>query len=129
MVEAEPTPHLAPYGVTMTQSIRLADLIEFRAEKRVRKKLFEGAQLWGELLCFEPGQAAPRHHHPREDELFIILEGHAAVTAGDRELDAAADTLVIVPATVPHDFRNVGSGRLVAMFVKLSRACGKVTQL
>jgi mannose-6-phosphate isomerase-like protein (cupin superfamily) len=128
MVEAEEAPQLAPYGVTVAQSIRLADLIEFRADKRVRKKLFEGAQLWGELLCFEPGQVAPRHYHPREDELFIVLEGHAAVTAGDHEFDAAAGTLVIVPATVPHDFRNVGSNRLVAMFVKLSRAFGKAIQ-
>jgi hypothetical protein len=26
--------------------IRLPEMIEFQAEKRVRKKLFEGAQLW-----------------------------------------------------------------------------------
>src|SRR5215467_9779875 len=112
MVDAEPTPQLAPYGVTLTQSIRLADLIEFRAEKRVRKKLFEGAQLWGELLCYEPGQAAPLHSHPKEDELFVILEGHAALMAGDSEFDAPAGSLVIVPATVPHDIRNAGNGRL-----------------
>jgi mannose-6-phosphate isomerase-like protein (cupin superfamily) len=118
-------PHLAPYGVTVPQVIRLPELIEFRTDKRVRKKLFEGAQLWGELLCYEPGQAAPRHQHPKEDELFVILEGHATVLAGDRELDAPAGSLVIVPATVPHDIRNVGPGRLVAVFVKVSRAFGK----
>ena len=53
MAEAEPTPQLGPYGVTVTQAIRLPELSEFRADERVRKKLFEGAQLWGELLCFE----------------------------------------------------------------------------
>jgi hypothetical protein len=35
------------------------------ADKRVRKKLFEGAQLWGELLCYEAGQPTPSHHHPK----------------------------------------------------------------
>ena len=109
----------------MTQVIRLPELIEFRADKRVRKKLFEGAQLWGELLCYEAGQATPSHHHPAEDELFVILEGHAAVLAGDHQLDAPAGSLVIVPANVPHDLRNVGGGRLVVMFIKLSRALGK----
>jgi mannose-6-phosphate isomerase-like protein (cupin superfamily) len=98
---------------------------EFRAHKRVRKKLFEGAQLWGELLCYETGQATPSHHHPAEDELFVILEGHATVLAGDHQLDAPAGSLVIVPANVPHDLRNVGGGRLVVVFVKLSRAFGK----
>jgi mannose-6-phosphate isomerase-like protein (cupin superfamily) len=105
--------------------IRLPEVIEFRVDKRVRKKLFEGAQLWGELLCYEAGQATPTQRHPTEDELFLILEGHAAVLAGDQELDAPAVSLVIVPADVPHDLRNVGGGRLVVIFVKLSRAFGK----
>jgi quercetin dioxygenase-like cupin family protein len=125
ITDGEVTLQLAPYGVTVTQVIRLPELIEFRADKRVRKKLFEGAQLWGELLCYEAGQATPSHYHPKEDELFIILEGHAAVLAGDHELDAPAGSLVIVPATVPHDLRNVGDGRLVVVFVKPSRAFGK----
>jgi quercetin dioxygenase-like cupin family protein len=123
--DAATTPQLALYGVTSTQVIRLQDVIEFRGDKRVRKKLFEGAQLWGELLCYEAGQATPSHHHPTEDELFVILEGHAAVLAGDNELDAPAVSLVIVPANVPHDLRNVGSGRLVVMFVKLSALSAK----
>jgi quercetin dioxygenase-like cupin family protein len=123
--DAEATPQLAPYGVTMTQVIRLPELIEFRADKRVRKMLFEGAQLWGELLCYEAGQATPSHRHPTEDELFVILEGHAAVFADGNNLDAPAGSLVIVPANVPHDLRNVGSGRLVVVFVKLSRAFAK----
>jgi quercetin dioxygenase-like cupin family protein len=105
VADAETTPQLAPYGVTVTQVIRLSELIEFRADKRVRKKLFEGAQLWGELLCYEAGQATPSHRHPAEDELFVILEGHAAVLAGDHQLDAPAGSLVIVPANVPHDLR------------------------
>ena len=36
----------------------------------------------------------------------MILEGHAAVLAGDNEFDAPAVSLVIVPANVPHDLRN-----------------------
>ena len=126
--DAVAKPQIASYGATVTQVIRLAELIEFRADKRVRKKLFEGAQLWGELLCYEAGQSSPRHQHPKEDEVFVILDGHAAVLAGDREIDAPAGSLVIVPAAVPHDIRNVGDTRLVALFVKLSRAFGKVAE-
>jgi quercetin dioxygenase-like cupin family protein len=125
---ADTASQLAPFGVTVTQVIRLPEVVEFQADKRVRKKLFEGAQLWGELLCYEAGQATPSHHHPTEDELFVILEGHAAVLAGDRELDAPAGSLVIVPANVTHDLRNAGNGRLVVVFVKLSRAFGKVAK-
>jgi mannose-6-phosphate isomerase-like protein (cupin superfamily) len=47
------------------------------------------------------------------------------VFADGNNLDAPAGSLVIVPANVPHDLRNVGSGRLVVVFVKLSRAFAK----
>jgi quercetin dioxygenase-like cupin family protein len=125
IAEAETSPHVGPYGVTLPQVIRLPEVVEFRGHKRVRKKLFEGAQLWGELLCYKAGQATQSHRHPIEDELFLILEGHAALLAGNQELDAPAVSLVIVPADVPHDLRNVGGGKLVVIFVKLSRAFGK----
>jgi hypothetical protein len=49
ITNGEVMPQLAPYGVTVTQAIRLPELIEFRTDKRVRKKLFEGAQLWGNV--------------------------------------------------------------------------------
>jgi len=54
IADAGTVPQHAPYGVTVTQVIRLPELIEFRADKRVRKKLFEGAQLWGEHYATNP---------------------------------------------------------------------------
>ncbi|MBX5492324.1 MAG: cupin domain-containing protein [Chloroflexi bacterium] len=113
---------LAPYGVTLAQRILVHELKEFRAEKRVRKKLFEGAQLWCEMVCYEPGQGTPMHVHPREDELFIVIEGRGVITAGDRQFEAVPGALITVPATVYHDLRNTGDERLVVVFVKLSRA-------
>jgi mannose-6-phosphate isomerase-like protein (cupin superfamily) len=113
---------MAPYGVTLAQRLLVHELKEFRAEKRVRKKLFEGAQLWCEMVCYEPGQGTPLHHHPREDELFVVIEGRGVITAGDQQFEAVPGALITVPATVPHDLRNTGDERLVVVFVKLSRA-------
>lgn len=113
---------MAPYGVTLAQRLLVHELKEFRPEKRVRKKLFEGAQLWCEMVCYEPGQGTPVHVHPREDELFIVIEGHGTITAGDQAFEAVPGALITVPATVPHDLRNTGNERLVVVFVKLSRA-------
>ena len=123
--EAEEELQLAPYGVTLAQSILIHAVKEFRPEKRVRKKLFEGAQLWCEMVCFEPGQGTPKHVHPREDELFFVVDGQASMAVGDQEFQAAAGSLITAPATVPHDLRNTGHERLVVVFVKLSRAFGK----
>jgi mannose-6-phosphate isomerase-like protein (cupin superfamily) len=122
VADAEETLQFAPYGVTLAQTIPLRELIEFRADKRVRKKLFEGAQLWAEIVCYEPGQGTPTHQHPREDELFVVLQGHGTIGAGGVDLDAAEGAVITVPATVKHDLRNTGAERWAVLFVKLSRA-------
>ncbi len=124
--EAEEELQLTPYGVTIPQSIVLPKLLEYRGEKRVRKKLFEGAQFWAEMVCYEPGQSTPSHHHPKEDELFLTLEGHGTIiTADGTQLDAPTGSLVTVPATIKHELRNTGTERWAVLFVKLSRAYGK----
>ena len=77
------------------------------------------------MVCFEPGQGTPKHVHPREDELFFVVEGQVSMAVGDQEFQAAAGSLITAPASVPHDLRNTGDERLVVVFVKLSRAFGK----
>ncbi len=59
----------------------------------------------------EPGEHHGRHTDSAE-EVVIVVEGEAEVTAGDEEMRLTAGTIALVPATVPHDIRNVGQGRL-----------------
>jgi quercetin dioxygenase-like cupin family protein len=59
----------------------------------------------------EPGEHHGRHTDSAE-EIVLVLEGEAEVTAGDEEMRLTAGTVALVPATVPHDIRNVGQGRL-----------------
>lgn len=51
------------------------------------------------------------HKHPYE-ETFIIREGRALFTVGDRAIEAHAGQIVVAPANVPHKFVNLGPGRL-----------------
>jgi quercetin dioxygenase-like cupin family protein len=59
----------------------------------------------------EPGEHHGRHTDSAE-EVVLVVEGEAEVTAGDEEMRLTAGTIALVPATVPHDIRNVGQGRL-----------------
>ena len=55
----------------------------------------------------ERGSApAPPHVHHRHAESLYVLEGKLTVTAGDRELRAAAGSWVQVPPGVPHTFAS-----------------------
>lgn len=48
----------------------------------------------------------PQHRHARHDEGFHIVSGTVRFTVGDKDYDATAGTLVMVPPGAPHTFAN-----------------------
>jgi quercetin dioxygenase-like cupin family protein len=65
------------------------------------------------VIYFEhqPGEHHGRHTDSAE-EVVLVLDGEAEVTAGDERLRLSEGTLALVPAMVPHDIANVGRGKL-----------------
>jgi quercetin dioxygenase-like cupin family protein len=59
----------------------------------------------------EPGEHHGRHTDSAE-EVVLVLEGEAEVTAGDERMRLAGGGVALVPANVPHDLRNAGQGTL-----------------
>ncbi|MFJ9815653.1 cupin domain-containing protein [Streptomyces sp. NPDC101151] len=49
----------------------------------------------------------PQHRHAQHDEGFYIISGTVRFTVGDKDHDATAGTLVMVPPGAPHTFANV----------------------
>ncbi len=67
-----------------------------------------------------PGGSVRLHHHPYQ-EIFIIQEGVATYTVGAATLEAHAGQIIIVPANVPHKFRNSGASQLRQVDIHLSK--------
>jgi mannose-6-phosphate isomerase-like protein (cupin superfamily) len=42
------------------------------------------------------------------EEVVLMFDGEAEVTAGDERMRLAAGGIALVPATVPHDLRDAG---------------------
>ena len=93
---------------------------EFTADKRVRKALVKGGQIDVEMACYEPGQATPMHAHPRQDEIFYVVEGRVNMCIGGTERAFDAGTMVHVHVGTPHDVRNLGASRSSIIFFKLA---------
>lgn len=100
------------------EKIEVKDLIEFNQEKRVRKKLFQSQKIVSELVCYEPGQHTVLHEHPKQDEIFYIIEGRGSILFEDEEKPIAERDMVFVPAGVKHGFRTDEDSRLVVLFSK-----------
>jgi mannose-6-phosphate isomerase-like protein (cupin superfamily) len=77
---------------------------------------FQGQQYNNATVSFlivetQPGNGPRLHSHPYE-EIFIVQEGQAIFTVGDKTLDITAGQIVVAPANVPHKFINSGTGPL-----------------
>jgi mannose-6-phosphate isomerase-like protein (cupin superfamily) len=65
------------------------------------------------------GEGPTLHVHPY-DEIFVITEGRARFTVGDKTIDAEAGDVVLGPANIPHGYQNLGPGRLDSLDIHLS---------
>ncbi|MFD7834433.1 cupin domain-containing protein [Streptomyces sp. NPDC059761] len=57
----------------------------------------------------------PQHRHAQHDEGFYIISGTVRFTVGQRDYDATAGTLVMVPPGAPHTFANVSDAPAVML--------------
>ena len=67
-----------------------------------------------------PGGSVRLHKHPYK-EIFIIQEGVSSFTVGDQMLEAHTGEIIIVPAEMPHKFRNAGDKPLKQVDIHLSK--------
>jgi quercetin dioxygenase-like cupin family protein len=61
------------------------------------------------LQVVPPGYFVPPHVHEEGDETFYILDGHLTLLGPAGERSAGPGDLVMLPAAMPHGFRNDGA--------------------
>lgn len=96
----------------------LENVIEFSDEKRIRKKLIQSDGVIAEIVCYEPGQGTVTHHHPRQDEVFHVVEGQGTITIGEDSMPVSGGHLIFAPRNVPHSLAAAEDSRLVILFFK-----------
>ncbi len=69
-----------------------------------------GADVSFFLIDAPQGGGPGLHAHPYA-EVFVILDGEVAFTAGEETIEAKGGQIVVVPAGVPHKYVNSGAGQ------------------
>ncbi len=84
----------------------------------------EGADLGANVtvLFFSTDKvgAGPKLHVHDYDELFIVRQGKALFTVGERKIEAKVGDILYAPAQIPHKFENAGPGVLETTDIHLS---------
>jgi len=69
------------------------------------------------LFAFDAGQGLTEHTSPF-DALALVLEGRLTITIGGKPVDAAAGTLVRMPASVPHGLEAPEAARMLLVMLR-----------
>lgn len=60
------------------------------------------------LITLMPGFGPPRHHQPKEDELFLVVDGEIEMTIGDETQTVGKGDFGYAPACTTHAFTALG---------------------
>jgi len=111
----------------VVQSFVLKDLIEYDPQLRVRKPILKVPSLVSEIVCYEPGQTTATHHHPLQDEIWVVLEGHGEIWVGEERLAVEPTSMILIPAGIRHGLAASPDSRLVLLFIKSPGIPGAAT--
>lgn len=87
----------------------------FKADEAETQERYSVSEWW--LQPNVPGPGA--HTHDDNDEVFFVLEGQPDLLVGEEWVSLDRGGFVLVPCTVPHDFRNPTAQRagLLNLFI------------
>lgn len=60
-----------------------------------------------------PGGATTAHHHPRSEELYLVIGGRGRLRIGEEERDVATGDCAVIPPGTVHWIENTGETDLV----------------
>ena len=99
----------------------LADLVDYRAGSVVSRQLIKKKSGNLTLFAFDAGEGLSEHTAPF-DALVLTLSGALALTIGGREVRTTPQSVVLMPANVPHAVRATEASRMLLVMLREAAA-------
>lgn len=84
------------------------------------QKLIGGDETSGQVSVFKEittaGSGPPLHLHTHQIEVFHVIKGRHAFVLGDKRLIGEEGECILIPAGVPHTFKNIDEGEGIVHF-------------
>ncbi len=90
----------------------LKKMASFSEKKMVKTPLGDSDKFFGDLYCFEPGQAQKTHKHDGSDKIYVVMEGRGMFRVGEDTRDVGPGQGVLAKAGVEHGVENISKERL-----------------
>ena len=108
----------------MSNSRSVEDLLEFKDDGPVTRKLIETDRTIVTLVCLKPGQAIPPFTHKRREAFVTCMRGSVRITPGVGPAQLKAGDIAFYDGTQPASPSNPGSED-AAFLVTLVRKKGQ----
>lgn len=79
-------------------------------------RIAHGARIKGGCVCLAPGKSVGEHTTGPGEEVLLVLEGEATVTAGGQARTVRREECVFLPQETVHDVANRSGGPLVYVY-------------
>ncbi|MFH0825542.1 MAG: cupin domain-containing protein [Pseudomonadota bacterium] len=79
----------------------LVDLIDYQESRVVSRTFAQNSVMSMTLFAFDEGEGLSAHT-AGGDAFVQVLDGRAAITIGEEEIDVSAGQVLVMPANVPH---------------------------
>ena len=76
-------------------------------------------------LTIKPGQAPSYQYHFKRSEVWVVVQGTAALTLDDEVSNVSAGEVIHVPVGMKHRIRNIGNDDLIFIEVQLGDYFGE----
>ena len=105
---------LLSYSYGMETAL-LSTLSQFDKIKMKKIPIFSSQQFFYDLYCLLPGQFQKVHSHPKEDKVYLVLEGEATFEIAAEEATLGEGKAVIARAGIPHGVRNTTERQVILL--------------
>jgi quercetin dioxygenase-like cupin family protein len=103
--------------VPTSQSLNLADLIDYQMGSVVSRTLIDKKTGTVTLFAFDEGQGLSEHTAPF-DAFVHIIDGEAEITISGKSITVKGGELVIMPANEPHALRAPEKFKMILIMIR-----------
>jgi quercetin dioxygenase-like cupin family protein len=70
-------------------------------------------------ITIPPHETNLIHNHPKDEQVYILIEGGGIVQVGDEKTDAREGDVIVLPVNIPHAFYNTSDSQCIILNVSV----------
>jgi quercetin dioxygenase-like cupin family protein len=107
-------------NIDFSEPLSLVNLVDYEKGRVVSRTFAQNEAMSLTLFAFDEGEGLSTHA-AAGDAMVQVLDGEVLLTIGDKEVNATAGEVVVMPADIPHSVDAVKRFKMLLTVIKEPR--------